>query len=241
MWIAKIEAENLTERDGTKSAVISIKDYAGNAGNTVAVNFLVDTEAPETLIEMPSAEAKLNGKVTFSGKVNDSNDVKSIQIYYAFAKNEIPLKFDSFNEFKYDVTNSNSQKLIKDTENGYAMSDITGWKFTEIQINSIIEEYNKNNQTEETSLELYILPVAYDVAGNCSVSGTAKLTADTIVQENQLTKVQIDLNSDRPIVKINNLSGSGENCYVTSNNLNISVEDDDGIKEVKFTFDEPGD
>ncbi len=225
VWIAKIEAENLTERDGTKSAVISIKDYAGNAGNTVAVNFLVDTEAPETLIEMPSAEAKLNGKVTFSGKVNDSNDVKSIQIYYAKGEN-CPGYFDGF---------SLISSCSKDTDSSdVSMSDITAWKFTGINVNELLSE-------RETSSTVYLLPVAYDVAGNCSISGAAKLTADTIVQENQLTKVQIDLNSDRPIVKINNLSGSDENCYVTSNNLNISVEDDDGIKEVKFTFDEHGD
>ena len=225
VWIAKIEAENLTEGDGTKSAVISIKDYAGNAGNTVSVNFLVDTKAPETLIEMPSAEAKLNGKVTFSGKVNDSNDVKSIQIYYAKGEN-CPGYFGGF---------SLISSCSKDTDSSdVSMSDITAWKFTEINVNKLLSE-------GETSSTVYLLPVAYDVAGNCSVSGTAKLTADTIVQENQLTKVQIDLNSDRPIVKINNLSGSGENCYVTSNNLNISVEDDDGIKEVKFTFDEHGD
>ena len=225
VWIAKIEAENLTEGDGTKSAVISIKDYAGNAGNTVSVNFLVDTKAPETLIEMPSAEAKLNGKVTFSGKVNDSNDVKSIQIYYAKGEN-CPGYFGGF---------SLISSCSKDTDSSdVSMSDITAWKFTEINVNKLLSE-------GETSSTVYLLPVAYDVAGNCSVSGTAKLTADTIVQENQLTKVQIDLNSDRPIVKINNLSGSGENCYVTSNNLNISVEDDDGIKEVKFTLDEHGD
>ena len=225
VWIAKIEAENLTEGDGTKSAVISIKDYAGNAGNTVSVNFLVDTEAPETLIEMPSAESKLNGKVTFSGKVNDSNDVKSIQIYYAKGEN-CPVNFDDF---------SLISSCSKDTDSSdVSMSDITAWKFTGINVNDLLSE-------GETSSAVYLLPVAYDVAGNCSVSGTAKLTADTIVQDNQLTKVQIDLNSDRPIVKINNLSGSGENCYVTSNNLNISVEDDDGIKEVKFTLDEHGD
>lgn len=225
VWIAKIEAENLTEGDGTKSAVISIKDYAGNAENTVAVNFLVDTEAPETLIEMPSAEAKLNGKVTFSGKVNDSNDVKSIQIYYAKGEN-CPVNFEDF---------SLISSCSKDTDSSdVSMSDITAWKFTGINVNDLLSE-------GETSSTVYLLPVAYDVAGNCSVSGTAKLTADTIVQDNQLTKVQIDLNSDRPIVKINNLSGSGENCYVTSNNLNISVEDDDGIKEVKFTLDEHGD
>lgn len=225
VWIAKIEAENLTEGDGTKSAVISIKDYAGNAGNTVSVNFLVDTEAPETLIEMPSAEAKLNGKVTFSGKVNDSNDVKSIQIYYAKGEN-CPDNFVVFSPIS---------SCSKDTDSSdVSMSDITAWKFTGINVNDLLSE-------GKTSSTVYLLPVAYDVAGNCSVSGTAKLTADTIVQDNQLTKVQIDLNSDRPIVKINNLSGSGENCYVTSNNLNISVEDDDGIKEVKFTLDEHGD
>lgn len=221
VWIAKIDAEDLTDLDGVKSVVISIKDYAGNVGNTVSASILVDTVAPNGVIEMPGDGNVLNGKVTFSGKVNDANDVKSIQIYYA--KGEYcPTNFAGFEE-----TPIYSIDTDTDSDEDISMSDITSWRIKDVEVENLLPE----GKSESI---VYLLPVAYDKAGNCSISGSKKLTADTTIKEEYCTKVTIDLDSDRPIVKFNNLSGSGNACYVTSNNLNISVEDDDGINEVKF-------
>lgn len=218
VWIAKIDAEDLTGGDGVKSVVISIKDYAGNVGNTVSASILVDTVAPNGVIEMPGDGNILNGKVTFSGKVNDANDVKSIQIYYA--KGEYcPTNFAGFEKTPiYSIDTTDSDKNI-------SMSDITSWRINDVEVKNLLPEGKFQSI-------VYLLPVAYDKAGNCSISGSKELTSETKIEEKYCTKVTIDLDSDRPIVKFNNLSGN--DCYVTSNNLNISVEDDDGINEVKF-------
>lgn len=219
VWIAKIDAKDLTGGDGVKSVVISIKDYAGNVGNTVSASILVDTVAPNGVIEMPGDGNVLNGKVTFSGKVNDANDVKSIQIYYA--KGEYcPTNFAGFEKTPI-------YSIDTDSDENISMSDITSWRINDVEVEGLLSE-------GESKSIVYLLPVAYDKAGNCSISGSEKLTAETKIEEKYCRKVTIDLDSDRPIVKFNNLSGSGNDFYVTSNNLNFSVEDDDGINEVKF-------
>lgn len=219
VWIAKIDAKDLTGGDGVKSVVISIKDYAGNVGNTVSASILVDTVAPNGVIEMPGDGNVLNGKVTFSGKVNDANDVKSIQIYYA--KGEYcPTNFAGFEKTPI-------YSIDTDSDENISMSEITSWRIKDVEVEGLLSE-------GESKSIVYLLPVAYDKAGNCSISGSKKLTAETTIEEKYCTKVTIDLDSDRPIVKFNNLSGSGNDCYVTSNNLSFSVEDDDGINEVKF-------
>lgn len=211
VWIAKIDAEDLTDGDGVKSVVISIKDYAGNVGNTVSASILVDTVAPTVTVEMPTAGATLNGLNTFSGKVNDTNDVKSVELYYA--KGTRPTKFTKMNLY-YDTD---------DPDNPASMSDVSAWKFTNYNVNNLLD-------TEEVNSEVYILPVAYDKAGNCSI--------DTLsVKESDCIKITIDLNSDRPVIKFNNLSGSGDDVYVKSDNLNISVDDDDGISKLEYSFD----
>lgn len=218
-WFATIDKEALGS-NGTVNAKITVTDNAGNSDSTNTVNFLVDTVPPTVTVEMPTANTTLNGLNTFSGKVNDTNDVKSIALYYAKGT-ALPTQFSEFKEMN----------LSYDTDKGYSMSDVTAWKFTNYNVNELLD---KKNNEKKADAEVYILPVAYDKAGNCSISGSKKLTAETKIEEKYCTKVKIDLDSDRPIVKFNNLSGSGNDCYVTSNNLNFSVEDDDGINEVKF-------
>ena len=76
VWIAKIDAEDLTNDDGVKSVVISIKDYAENVGNTVSASILVDIVAPNGVIEMPGDGNFLNGKDTSSEKEKKTKTAK---------------------------------------------------------------------------------------------------------------------------------------------------------------------
>lgn len=217
-WFATIDTKALGS-NGTVNAKITVTDNAGNSDSTNTVNFLVDTVAPTVTVEMPTAGATLNGLNTFSGKVNDSNDVKSIALYYAKGT-ACPTSLSGFTEMKHSY--DTEMNLSYDTDNGASMSDVSAWKFTNYDVNNLLD-------TEEES-EVYILPVAYDKAGNCSI--------DTLsVKESDCIKITIDLNSDRPVIKFNNLSGSEDDVYVTSDNLNISVDDDDGISKLEYSFD----
>ena len=231
-WFATIPATSLSNSDCT--AEIKIKDNAGNEGNPEKVNFRVDITAPEVIIEMPSANSTLNGLNTFSGKVNDVNDVKSIKLYYAFAETDTaPTTFEKYQELATNVQ-ADTKTLLKKVvgENNVSLSDVTSWKFEEVDVNKILP-------SETVKGNLFILPVAYDKAGNNNISGTAELEEDTSVS-GKATKVIIDLHSDRPIIKFTNLSwkdGTYEK-YLNAKTLNASIEDDDGIKEVKVAIAE---
>ena len=231
-WFAKIPATSLSNSDCT--AEIKIKDNAGNEGNPEKVNFRVDITAPVVTIEMPSANSTLNGLNTFSGKVNDVNDVKSIKLYYAFEETDTaPTTFEKYQELATNVQ-ADTKTLLKKVvgENNVSLSDVTSWKFEEVDVNKILP-------SEKVKGNLFILPVAYDKAGNNNISGTAELEEDTPVS-GKATKVIIDLHSDRPIIKFTNLSwkdGTYEK-YLNAKTLNASIEDDDGIKEVKVAIAE---
>lgn len=231
-WFARIPAASLSNSDCT--AEIKIKDNAGNEGNPEKVNFRVDITAPEVIIEMPSVNSTLNGLNTFSGKVNDVNDVKSIKLYYAFAETDTAPT--TFKEYKPLATNvqADTKTLLEKVvgENSVSLSDVTSWKFEEVDVNKILP-------SETVKGNLFILPVAYDKAGNNNISVTAELEEDTSVS-GKATKVIIDLHSDRPIIKFTNLSwkdGTYEK-YLNATTLNASIEDDDGIKEVKVAVAE---
>ena len=84
---------------------------------------------------------------------------------------------------------------------------------------------------------MFILPVAYDKAGNNNISGTNKLDEDVSIN-GKLIQVTVDKHSDRPIIKFTNLSSSGTTAYINATTLNASVEDDDGISEVKVKISE---
>lgn len=229
-WFATIPATSLSNSDCT--AEIKITDNAGNIGNPEKVNFRVDITAPEVIIEMPSANSTLNGLNTFSGKVNDANDVKSIKLYYAFAETA-PTIFEKYQPLATNVQADTKTLLEKVVgENNVSLSDVTSWKFEEVDVNKILP-------SETVKGNLFILPVAYDKAGNNNISGTAELEEETSVS-GKATKVIIDLHSDRPIIKFTNLSwkdGTYEK-YLNATTLNASIEDDDGIKEVKVAVAE---
>ena len=233
-WFATIPATSLSNSDCT--AEIKIKDNAGNEGNPEKVNFRVDITAPEVIIEMPSVNSTLNGLNTFSGKVNDVNDVKSIKLYYAFAETDTAPT--TFKEYKPLATNvqADTKTLLERVvgENNVSLSDVTSWKFEEVDVNKILP-------SETVKGNLFILPVAYDKAGNNNISGTAELEEDTSVS-GKATKVIIDLHSDRPIIKFTNLSWKEKDTnyekYLNATTLNASIEDDDGIKEVKVAVAE---
>lgn len=214
-WYAVIKATDLGNAD---KATVSIVDNAGNEGITKDVLFQIDTEDPEVTVEMPSTGSVLNGNNTFSGKV-DENNVQSIELFYVMS-DSAPTNFTGFSSL--------GKKVVG--EDGVALSDVTSWKF-EKNVNELLAE-SKDKQ------EMFILPVAYDKAGNNNISGKQKLDDTVSIKETELTQVTVDKHSDRPIIKFTNLSSSGTTAYINATTLNASVEDDDGISEVKVIISE---
>lgn len=217
-WFATIGTGDLNG-SGTNAAKITVKDFAGNEDSSTTVNFLVDKVSPTVVVEMPSKNSTLNGLNVFSGKVNDDNDVKSIELLYYIGENA-PSTLDGFTV----IADNENQLLKKDVSNGASLSDITSWKFDKVNVNNLLSGDN-------VSGTMWLLPVAYDKAGNCNVK--------TAIAKEDCTKITIDLNSDRPIIKFIGLSKGAENeiAYLNSENLNISLEDDDGIQKFEYSFD----
>lgn len=225
-WYAVIPVESLENVGSECKATVSIVDNAGNEGITKDVIFQIDTEAPEVTVEMPSTGSVLNGKNIFSGKVNDENNVQSIELFYVMKDLDpetktapAPTNFTGFSSL--------GKKVVG--EDGVALSDVTSWKF-EKNVNELLVG-SKEKQ------EMFILPVAYDKAGNNNISGTDKLDEDVSIN-GKLIQVTVDKHSDRPIIKFTNLSSSGTTAYINATTLNASVEDDDGISEVKVIISE---
>lgn len=233
-WFATV-SKNVLGESGDYSATISIKDNAGNEGGSGKISFRVDTTPPTVTIEMPSVGAKLNGLNTFSGKVNDANDVQSIKLYYAFGGDSAPTTFGEYTEFAKDVKAVEKELLEKVVDGTtVSLSDVTSWKFTKVDINKILG-------TDQVSGNLYILPIAYDKAGNNNISETAELKDNSPVSDADVTAAEIDLHSDRPIIKFTNLSwdysANSYSKYINATTLNASIEDDDGISEVRVAID----
>ena len=218
-WYAVIPVTDLENVDSECKATVSIVDNAGNEGITKDVLFQIDTEAPEVTVEMPSTGSVLNGKNIFSGKVNDENNVQSIELFYVMKDPETETAPTNFAEFT-----SLEKKVVG--EDGVALSDVTSWKF-ETNVNELLDE-------GEDKQKMFILPVAYDKAGNNNISNED----GTVSINGKLTQVTVDKHSDRPIIKFTNLSSSGTTAYINATTLNASVEDDDGISEVKVIISE---
>ena len=225
-WYAVIPVTYLENVESECKATVSIEDNAGNPGISKDVIFQIDTEAPEVPVEMPSTGSVLNGNNTFSGKVNDENNVQSIELFYVMKDLDpetetapAPTNFTGFSSL--------GKKVVG--EDGVALSDVTSWKF-EKNVNELLVG-SKDKQ------EMFILPVAYDKAGNNNISGTNKFD-ETVSINGKLTQVTVDKHSDRPIIKFTNLSSSGTTAYINATTLNASVEDDDGISEVKVKISE---
>ncbi len=217
-WYAVIPASYLGNAEC--KATVSIEDNAGNEGITKDVLFQIDTEAPTVTVEMPSTGSVLNGNNIFSGKVVDKNNVQSIELFFVMSDSETaPTNFTGFSSL--------GKKVVG--EDGVALSDVTSWKF-EKNVNELLVG-SKEKQ------EMFILPVAYDKAGNNNISVTNKLDEDVSIN-GKLIQVTVDKHSDRPIIKFTNLSSSGTTAYINATTLNASVEDDDGISEVKVIISE---
>jgi len=220
-WTAVIDKSKLSSKDGTYQAVVDITDNAGNVDKSTSCSIKVDNKAPTTKVESPSTTATLNGKNTFSGKVTENNNPKSIELRYVFSA--IELAATDLNALsKWPSTQVIGKKTVGDT--GVDIGAVSSWKFENIDVNAYL-------LTGKSSGYLYILPIAYDEAGNCSIGSTiAERTSET----EGWSKFSVDLDSDRPTIKFTNL-GKGQTYLKNTSTLTGSVTDDDGVAVLKIS------
>ena len=97
-------------------------------------------------------------------KVDDENNVQSIELFYFMSDPETETAPTNFAEFT-----SLGKKVVG--EDGVALSDVTSWKF-EKNVNELLVG-SKDKQ------KMFILPVAYDKAGNNNISNEVIVFKDS--------------------------------------------------------------
>ncbi len=239
-WELKINPKSTwftTENLGTSPKVYAIvKDWAGNPSEETEVYYPVatlklDTLKPSVLVTSPSVSSKVNGTLSITGTVSDVGSApRSIVLYSYTGTSEPPTKLsEGWTAFKGLTTLTGT---VKDETDAITL--------TNANVSSIynfsIDGYNFNaslggNQTGT----VYLLPVAYDEAGNTSVN------LNDITPTDYKT-YNVDLDTDRPLISMNEITGVGSvesERYISKFRSNIGgiVKDDDLISEIKISKD----
>lgn len=232
-WTIDISADKFTEA-GEITIYATARDNAGTNGNPTTINaatVYVDKTFPKATVDMPTDadsttdDTEVNGTFTLSGKASDnSRMVNSVQVQYKKSTDE---------------TWKNYGNPITD--------DTSNWS---IGINTLAKVLDENGDETEALLfedeTIYnFRAVATDAAGNVGNSeAEANPTRSNGYDDTKSITLKVSQDSDRPILKLNNLSfhngddfmsseTNGEVWFNTSQ-VFASVEDDDGpIKSVK--------
>lgn len=215
-WVVEIPWSTISQFVKARQTIkLDIYDKVGNLTKENVVNIQKDTTAPTTTIK-PLIDAddaitglQVNGTITVSGSAKDDTVLKSVTLEY---------QRKGTSEWKVLGTLS--------TENeGTSESDIANWSFT----------VNTKDLATEGNVEYKLRAIVEDAAGN-----TGSKTNDEEPKENEIT-IFVNQDSDRPIIHLTNLEIAAENStatlYLHNSTLSGYVSDDDGVKEVHYSFD----
>lgn len=191
---------------------LDIYDKVGNLTKENVVNIQKDTEAPTTTIK-PLIDAD---DITEGLQVNGTVTISGA------AKDNTVLKSVTLQYQKKNETAWKDYETLTTDNAGTGESDIANWSFNV-------------DTTKFDDGEYKFRGIVTDAAGN---SGSK--TNDENPIENEIT-VFINQDSDRPIIHLTNLEIAAENStatlYLHNSTLSGYVSDDDGVKEVYYSFD----
>lgn len=193
-------------------------DKAGNETSIPLVSVVYDINFPVAKIEKVKYKkadnngniiTKANGYITFEGTASDNHELKKVYLEYSTDKS-------TWNKIG-----------LEQTEN------VNNWS---IDVNT--------TELTTTTGEYYFRAVGVDSLGN--TGNTGKLIANVNnayeTAEAKFEKITVDQESDRPVIKLTNVEFNYDeegNLKSTqwltgTNNLFISVTDDDGVNSVKY-------
>ncbi len=208
----------------TVSVYATVKDAAGNSSKVKVASLLVDTTAPTTAISTPtvSSSSTINGTLSVTGTVTEANSPESISLYYATTASSSLSDWTLYKTITV-ATGTDTGTVDYDA----SVSDIYSWTMSGFDFNT----KSGASSADSGTATIYLLPVAYDEAGNCSVT-------DGSISSGSYTTYAVDMNSDRPVINITNISASGGILkYGTNAQLNGTITDDDSTSsEIVPTF-----
>ena len=216
-------------------------DKAGNYTDEQLFTIVVDTSAPSARVSSPSASV-LNGKNIVKGNTSDNSSTKKFALYYStVAPTAAGAKLPSADDAEYGTSGTTSLVRIGNV----LTSNINNWTYdsTTAGADRPIVDFNTISGAAYTAAgkvkDIYIIPVVYDEAGNCNVytvnsSGTADYSYYT--ENTTYWKYTVNLDKDRPVIKITTLSADGETIKLNSEaSIDGSITDDDSTVDAIVT------
>ncbi len=228
------------EKAANGNVYLRFYDKAGNYTDEQLFTIVVDTNAPSASISSPSAGV-LNGTHVVKGNTSDNNASKKFALYYSLtAPTANGSKIPAADDAEYGTAGTTSLVRIGNV----LTSNINNWTFdsTTAGADRPIVNFNSLSLAAYTAAgkvkDIYIIPVVYDEAGNCNVysvnsSGTAVYS---YTENTNYWKYTVNLDTDRPVVKITTLSDSGETIKLnTEASIDGSITDDDSSVDAIVT------
>ncbi|MFA6938286.1 MAG: Ig-like domain-containing protein, partial [Treponema sp.] len=219
-WTAtSSEVESVLKPLATSSYPVTavVTDNAGNSNTVSLFTLTVDKTAPTAAISASIPTSSLNGKKSLSGTVTEDNSPASFTLYYSTSNTDA-------------AAGSEGTIPTSWTKFGDEISDsalIYNWTLGSF-------DFSENSGTKtDGKADIYLLPVVYDKAGNCNVHADGKTTADFTQCSKKSVKYSVDQNTDRPVIKLSNLSIS--NSTLMSKTVIGTISDDDGISDFYYT------
>lgn len=240
-WSATIQKDILSKLAGNNNYNVSAtaKDVAGNKSSSQIFTLMVDKAAPVVTMVSPAyngtSVSAINGKISVKGTTEyEAAPPSKLELYYTTSE---------------PVSSSDSEagtSLSSLTKIGSAITDVNkifSWTFSDFNSYDIFtaEEIAANKEKKY----IFIIPVVYDVAGNCSIYTESEngeksykyvATSDeTAGSVQNYFKYTVDKNTDRPIIKLGNCDVSGTALKSTSKAYG-TIEDDDGLDGLKLFY-----
>ncbi|MBO4532199.1 MAG: hypothetical protein J5726_00675 [Treponema sp.] len=215
-WTATILSSTLSalEQGKTYNANGTIKDRAGNTSSATMFTLSFDKQGPSVKVETPAKNTLVNGTISMTGSVEYEGSA--------------PVKLELYAQ-KTAPSGAPSGTPVETITDP---SKIYSWSITNINTYTIT-----NVAASPTTANLYIIPVVTDGAGNTNIydlsTSSYKYTLDT-----NYFKYTVDMDSDRPTVKVTNLTNTGTAqapVYILKYGENAKIEgsvsDDDSTSE----------
>ena len=205
-------------KDKTSYSIkVTVKDKAGNEVPTTATSISVDTTAPKVTISTPSNTTSLNGKHALSGKVTETSP-KSLELYWS-TSTDTTLKTDG------TLDDTIWTKFHSATE----LSGIYNWTTENLDFTDI----SKAKSAKNGNATVYILPVAKDSAGNCNIYTYDGKNYTSNIADQRITYT-VDMNTDRPVIKFNELADVEGTLRKYTNQISGTLSDDDTVTAFKI-------
>ena len=207
-------------------------DNAGNKTSVAVGSINVDITVPTVALSesITAYTSSINGSKEVSGKVTESNPAY-LELWYNTANTPTTASTDELTTkgwVKFYQTSDAAEiyNFTTDNADGTTYSKLLDFD----TVSGAID--NTNGQST-----LYILPVVYDQAGNCSVHGTGT-TQDFTALASFSVAFTVDMNGDRPVVKMNDLTDGSTTIRKYTTSITGMITDDDGIKEFYISPEE---